>query len=79
MPRVGSEAVTPRTTGRRSVTRSELQATAGLTGILEALERGRVLAVFKAAVAAMGFPRWVRDTMDTLFRYSRNEIGRAHV
>ena len=77
MPRVDCEALTHLKTGRRAVTKAELQATAGLTGILEELDRGQVLSAFKAAVAALGFPRWVRDSIDTLFRYSRNADWQA--
>ena len=77
MPKVEFETVKHPKTGRRSVTKAELRATARLTGILEELDRGRVLSVFKAAVAAMGFPRWVRDTVDTFFRYSRKADWQA--
>ena len=77
MSSVHSKAVLRPKTGRRAVTVAELQATANLTGILEELDRGRVLAVFKAAVAPMGFPRWCRDTVDTFFRYSRKADWQA--
>lgn len=77
MPSVHPKAVPHPKTGRRAVTAAELQATADLTGSLEELDRGRVLAVFKAAVAPMGFPRWSRDTVDTFFRYSRKADWQA--
>lgn len=77
MPTVDSEAVAPRKTGRRSVTKAELQNTARLTGILEELDRGRVLDAFKTAVAPLGFPDWTPHTVDTLFRYTRKADWQA--
>lgn len=71
MPTVDSEAVAPRKTGRRSLSKAELQNTARLTGILEELDRGRVLDAFKTAVAPLGFPNWTSRTVDALFRYTR--------
>ena len=67
----------PRPTGRRAVTKDELQATAGLSGILEELDRGRVLDAFKTAAPAMGLPGWVQGTVDTFFRYSRKADWQA--
>ena len=77
MPEVKSNEVASRKTGRRSVTTAELQATAGLSGTLEGLERGRVLNAFKEAAAAMGFAGWVQTHIDILFRYSWNEDWQA--
>lgn len=77
MPRVCSDVPLHPKTGRRAVTKAELHATANLTGILEELDRGRVLSAFKAAVPAMGFPRWVPGTVDTFFRYSRKADWQA--
>ena len=77
MPSIHSQAAPHPKTGRRAVTAAELRATADLTGILEELDRGQVLAVFKDAVAPMGFPRWSRDTVDTFFRYSRKADWQA--
>lgn len=77
MPRVDSEVPSHPKTGRRTTTKAELQATAGLSGVLEELDRGRVLSAFKAAVPAMGFPRWVPGTVDTFFRYSRKADWQA--
>lgn len=77
MPRVDSEVPSHPKTGRRTVTKAELRATANLTGILEELDRGRVLSVFKAAVTPLGFPDWAPHTVDTLFRYSRKADWQA--
>jgi replication initiation protein RepC len=44
-------------TGRRRVTREQLEATAGLTGRFAAVSKWRVLAAFKAAAAPLGLSK----------------------
>ncbi|MFZ6765432.1 plasmid replication protein RepC [Pseudoroseomonas sp. WGS1072] len=68
---------TPRRTGRRRTTSAQLQATGSLSGRLDELERGRVLAAFKAAAPAMGYAPCVVQMLDLLFRYSRNQDWQA--
>lgn len=67
----------PRKTGRRRTTGAQLRATADLSGRLEELERGRVLAAFKAAAPALGYAPCVVHMLDLLFRYSRDEDWQA--
>lgn len=67
----------PRRTGRRRTTGAQLQAVAGLSGRLDELDRGRVLAAFKAAAPAMGYTPCVVHMLDLLFRYSANQDWKA--
>ncbi|MDT8278529.1 plasmid replication protein RepC [Roseomonas mucosa] len=60
----------PRPTGRRRTTAAQLQATSHLTGALPALDKGQVLAAFKAAAPALGIGTAVVHTMDLLFGFS---------